>query len=228
MPNLFRVLGSIDTFNKMMGLRLTWHDVVHMYDCHSLADAGYYFKSRSNVVRLVSCLPKSDKGMKDDYLIVSGEWHNGHHCPTREEELDFVPLSKNFQDVVELPLYRSPREEATPKEETNSSRLSPEMTAKKVGRNGPELEERFPPPPTTTLDLLPNPNLKKKRKVLEVEVVPQKGPKQQKNVRDKWASSMDSREDLSVAEICQQQRTKASRMELDGVAIPWNSTIREF
>ena len=55
-----------------MGLRLTWHDVVHMYECHSPADAGYYLKSRSNIVRLVSCLPKSNKGMKDDYLIASG------------------------------------------------------------------------------------------------------------------------------------------------------------
>ena len=55
-----------------MGLRLTWHDVVHMYECYSLADLGYYLKSRSNIVRVVSCLPKSNKGMKDDYLIASG------------------------------------------------------------------------------------------------------------------------------------------------------------
>ena len=60
-----------------MGLRLTWHDVVHMYECYSLANLGYYLKSRSSIVRLVSCLPKSYKGMKDDYLITSGEWHDG-------------------------------------------------------------------------------------------------------------------------------------------------------
>ena len=55
-----------------MGLRFTWHDVVHMYKCNSLADSRYYLKSRSNIIRLVSCLPKSNKGMKDDYLIASG------------------------------------------------------------------------------------------------------------------------------------------------------------
>ena len=71
--NLFRVLSSIDALNEQMGLRLTWHDVVHMYECHSLIDAGYYLKSRSNIVRLVSCLSKSNKGMKDDYLIPSEE-----------------------------------------------------------------------------------------------------------------------------------------------------------
>ena len=56
-----------------MSLRLTWHDVVYMYECHSLVDSGYYLKSWSNTVRLVSCLPKSNKGMKDDYLIAFGE-----------------------------------------------------------------------------------------------------------------------------------------------------------
>ena len=46
-PNLFRVLGSVDVLNKQLGLGLTWHDVVHMYECHKLSDAGYYLKSRS-------------------------------------------------------------------------------------------------------------------------------------------------------------------------------------
>ena len=74
-----------------MGLRLTWHDAVHMYECHSLADSGYYLKSRSNIVRLVSCLLKSNKGMKDDYLIASREWHDVLHYPTREGEPSGVP-----------------------------------------------------------------------------------------------------------------------------------------
>ena len=65
-PNLFRVLGSINALNEQMSLRLTWHDVVHMYEL-------------------------SNKGMKDDYLIAFGEWHDGLHCPTREGEPDEVP-----------------------------------------------------------------------------------------------------------------------------------------
>ena len=60
-----------------MGLRLTWHDVIHMYECHSLADSGYYLKSRSSILRLVLCLPKSNKVIKDDYLITFREWHDG-------------------------------------------------------------------------------------------------------------------------------------------------------
>ena len=45
-PNLFRVLGSVDALNEHLGLGLTWHDMVHMYKCHSLADVGFYLKSR--------------------------------------------------------------------------------------------------------------------------------------------------------------------------------------
>ena len=63
-----------------------------------------------------------------------------------------------------------------------------------------------PPPPTTTHSLLPNPNLKKKRKEQEVEereTVPQKEAKQQWIAKDKRVSSMDSREDLSGAEVRQ-------------------------
>ena len=84
--NLFRVLGSVDALNEHMGLQLTWHDVVHMYECHSQKTTGYYLKSLSDVVRFISCLPKSNKGMKDDYLIVSGAWHDGIHCPVQAGE----------------------------------------------------------------------------------------------------------------------------------------------
>ena len=90
-PNLFRVLGSVDAVNAHMSLNLTWHDVVWMYECHSLGDSRYYLKSRSLTVRLVSCLPKSNKSMKDDYLIVSGERQDVLHCPTREKEPCGVP-----------------------------------------------------------------------------------------------------------------------------------------
>ena len=90
-PNLFKVLGSVDALNEQMDLRLTWHDIIHMYECHSIVDMGYYLKSRSNIVRLVSCLPKSNKGMKDDYLITSGEWHDGLHYPTQEGEPSGIP-----------------------------------------------------------------------------------------------------------------------------------------
>ena len=67
--NMFRILGCVDALTDQMNLGLSWHDVVHLYECHCLSEM-YYLKSRSNKVRLISCLPKSNKGLKDDYPVV--------------------------------------------------------------------------------------------------------------------------------------------------------------
>ena len=83
---MFRILGCINALNEHLQLGLTWHDVVYMYEFHSQADGGYYLKSRSAMVRLISCPPKSNKGMKDDYLIVLRPWHDGLHCLVQEKE----------------------------------------------------------------------------------------------------------------------------------------------
>ena len=80
--NMFRILGCIVALNEQMNLGFSWHDVVHLYKCHCLNES-YYLKSRSNEVRLISCLPKSNKGLKNDYLIVSEAWHDGLRCPVR-------------------------------------------------------------------------------------------------------------------------------------------------
>ena len=68
-PNFFRILGAIDTLDQHLGLGLTWHDVVHLYESHQQKGAGFYLKSRPDAIRLISCLRKSNKGMKDEYLI---------------------------------------------------------------------------------------------------------------------------------------------------------------
>ena len=44
-PNLFRVLGCVDALNEQRGIGFTWHDMVHMYECHKLSCARYYVKS---------------------------------------------------------------------------------------------------------------------------------------------------------------------------------------
>ena len=89
-PNFFRVLGAIDALDRHLGLGLTWYDVAHLYEGHIEARAGFYLKSRSSVVKLISCLPKSNKGIKDDFLIVSGPWSDGLPCPTKLGELGGV------------------------------------------------------------------------------------------------------------------------------------------
>ena len=41
-------------------------------------------KTRQLEVRLIQCLPESSKGLNKDFLIESGEWHDGIPCPTKE------------------------------------------------------------------------------------------------------------------------------------------------
>ena len=90
-PNLFRVPGAVDALNQHLGLGLTWLDIVHLYKGHKQKGVGFYLKSRSDVVRLISCLPKSNKRMKDDYLIASRLWHDSLPCPTQLGEPGGIP-----------------------------------------------------------------------------------------------------------------------------------------
>ena len=82
-PNFFRVLRSIDALDRHLGLGLTWYDVAHLYEGHIKTRAWFYLTSRSSVVKLISYLPKSNKGMKADYLILSDPWSDGLPCPTK-------------------------------------------------------------------------------------------------------------------------------------------------
>ena len=89
-PNMFRILGFINTLNEKMGLGLTHHDVNWVYNLHHLKGQGYYLKSRYPEVRLIQCLPESNKGLNKYFLIVLGEWHDGLPCPTRERQPGWV------------------------------------------------------------------------------------------------------------------------------------------
>jgi len=81
---MFRILGSVDALNEKMSVNLTHHDVNWIYNRHKLTGQGYYLKIRIPVVRLISCLPESNKFMNKDFLIISGEWHDRVYCSTRE------------------------------------------------------------------------------------------------------------------------------------------------
>ena len=72
-PNLFRVLVSVNALNQKMGVNLTHHDVIWVYNCQYLKDKRYYLKTRVPSVKLISSLSESNKGLDQDFLIVSGE-----------------------------------------------------------------------------------------------------------------------------------------------------------
>ena len=35
---------------------------------------------------MIQCLPVSNKGLKEDFLIFSGQWHDDLPCPVKEGE----------------------------------------------------------------------------------------------------------------------------------------------
>ena len=76
-PNMFRIVNSVDTLNKKLGLKLTKHNINYVYSFQDSKTSKYYFKIRQREVRLISGLPSSDKETKGDYLIVSRNWYPG-------------------------------------------------------------------------------------------------------------------------------------------------------
>ena len=91
-PNLFRILGSVDALNQKMGVNLSHHNVNRVYNYQYLKDTEHYLKTKVPSVKLILFLPESNNGLDQDFLIVSGEWHDGLHCPTWDRKLGGVFL----------------------------------------------------------------------------------------------------------------------------------------
>ena len=93
-----------------------------------------------------------------------------------------------------------------------------------------------PPLPQLPADLglKPNPELMRKRhqKVPEEgEIGPKKGNKQQRQSQDqrsRRSNFVDSREDPLVAQVRRLSRIWSLKLEVDGVPIAWDSSIRHY
>ena len=58
----------------MFGLQLNHYDINFMYSLCSNIDSDYYLKTRDNRVRLISCLPDTNKNLTGEFVRVSGKW----------------------------------------------------------------------------------------------------------------------------------------------------------
>ena len=93
-----------------------------------------------------------------------------------------------------------------------------------------------PPPPQLLayLGLKPNLDLKRKRHIEvpeEGEMGPSKGskqPKQSQDQRSRRSSSVDSREELLMAQVRRPTRTWSPKLEVDGVPIAWDASLRHY
>ena len=107
-PNIFRVSRSIEALNERMNLNLTHHDVNWIYNLHNLKGQGYYLKSRYPEIRLIQCFHISNKGLKDDFFIFSGQWHDGLPCPVKEGTPCGGPIAKFYiltHTILPFPLF---------------------------------------------------------------------------------------------------------------------------
>ena len=81
-PNFYQVVSCVSWLNHLYGLQLDQHDINYMYSLCSNDRTGYYLKVRDTRVRLISCLPNSNRNSKREFVRVSGNWHaNELTCP---------------------------------------------------------------------------------------------------------------------------------------------------
>ena len=95
-----------------------------------------------------------------------------------------------------------------------------------------------PPPPSpqlpADLGLKPNLDLRRKRHIEALkkgEMSPSKGskqPRQSQDQRNRRSSSVDSREELPVAQVRRPTHTWSPKLEVDGVPIAWDASLRHY
>ena len=112
----------------------------------------------------------------------------------------------------------------------NKAPTPPEANKSKPPLNPPPSPPQLP----ANLGLKPNPELKRKRQhedPEEGEIGPPKGNKQQRQSQDqrsKRSSSIESREDPYAAHVRHTPHTWSPKLELDGVPIAWDTSIRNY
>ena len=129
-------------------------------------------------------------------------------------------------------------------EEDMAPKTGPSLRELMKGRNKtPSPQEKSkskppvnPPPPQlpTDLGLKPNPDLRRKRHTEapeEGEMGPSKGskqPRQSQDQRSRRSNSVDSQEELLVAQVCCPTRTWSPKLEVDSVPIAWDASLRHY
>ena len=77
-PNFYRVVSRL---KQTFGLQLDQHDINHMYNLCGKMRSNYYLKVRDMRVRLISCLPDSNRNSAGEYVRVCGKWFVGDVPP---------------------------------------------------------------------------------------------------------------------------------------------------
>ena len=73
-PNFFRVVSCVSGLNQLFCLQLNHHDINFMYSLCGNIDSYYYLKTRDNRVRVISCLPDSNRNSAGEFVRVNSKW----------------------------------------------------------------------------------------------------------------------------------------------------------
>ena len=107
---------------------------------------------------------------------------------------------------------------------------------KDKNKSKPPVNPPPPPPPQLPIDLglKPNPDLRRKRYIEafeEGEMALSKGskqPRQSQDQRGRKSTSVDSREEPPVAQVRQPTRTWSPKLEVDGMPIAYDASLRHY
>ena len=170
-----------------------------------------------------------------------------------ETQVEVIVISEAKEETDEYSCVQTPapivtyvEDSSDNEEEEMAPKPTPSLRELMKGRNkAPSPQEANkskplmnppPPPPQLPADLRlkPNPELRRKRHQdvpEEGEIGPPKGNKQQRQSQDqrsRRSNSIDSREELPVAQVHRPSRIWSPKLEVDGVPIAWDSSIRHY
>ena len=76
-PNFYWVVSCVSRLNQTFSLQLDHHDINHMYSLCGKKNSNYYLKVRDMRVRLISCLPNSNRNSAEEYVRLRSNWFAG-------------------------------------------------------------------------------------------------------------------------------------------------------
>ena len=113
-PNFYWVVSCVSRLNHTFDLHLDYHDINHIYSLCGNKATNYYLKTIDNRVRLISCLPDSNRNSAGEFVRVRGNWFAGDvPCPLSRREVGlyqfldlivFLPFSFSFL-FIEVDLH---------------------------------------------------------------------------------------------------------------------------
>ena len=73
-PNFYKVVNSVIRLNNLYDLVLNHHDIKFMYSICDGLKTSNYLKIHDPTVRLISCLPDSNRNSMGEFVKVTGNW----------------------------------------------------------------------------------------------------------------------------------------------------------